>query len=132
VRFHCSAANASNISWHISGRSIGRNFREITAETEFNLLESNLTTSSMVINNTRVQCRVCHLDGHNFTLTDEAILQVQGQLANVKYRIDPAVTTQTPWQLRAASPIINTARVYCVRALKYFYFPLLGVAKFPE
>jgi len=24
------------------------------------------------------------------------------------------------------SPIINTARGYCVRALMYFYFPLLG------
>jgi len=118
VRFHCSAANASDISWYINGSSIGRNFREITAKTDLNFLESNLTISSMVINNnTRIQCRVSHLDGHNFTLTDEAILQVQGQLANVKNRINPALTILTPWKLRAASLIINTAQGYCVRAL---------------
>jgi len=128
VRFHCSAANASNISWHINGRPIGDNIadlnsRGISVETDNGLLESNLTISSM--NNCHIQCRVHHLDGHNFTLT-EALFQVQGQLANVEYRIDPALTTQTPWQLRAVSPIINTARGYCVRALMYFYFPLLG------
>jgi len=74
VRFHCSAANASNISWHINGSSIGRNFyMGIITETDLNLLESNLTISSMIINNnTRIQCRVHHLDEHNFTLTDEA------------------------------------------------------------
>ena len=82
----------------------------IITETDLNLLESILTISSMIINNnTCIQCRVHHLDGHNFTLTDEAIFRVQGQLANVKYRIDPALTTQTPWELRAASLIINTA-----------------------
>jgi len=110
VSFHCSAGNASDIIWHITGRSIGSNFSEFTAETDLNFLESNLTISSMVINNnTRIQCRVHHLGEHNFTLTDEAIFQVQGQLANVKYRIDPTLTTLTPWQLRAASLIINTA-----------------------
>ena len=128
MRFHCSAANASDISWHINGRSIGRNVkdqtREIFTETGLNPLESNLTISSMAINNnTRIQCRVRHLDGHNFT---EALFQVQGQLANVEYRIDPALTTQTPWEQRAASPIINTAQGNCVRALTNFYFPLLS------
>ena len=113
MRFHCSAANASDISWRINGSSIGKNFTNLTqgiiAETDLNLLESTLTISSLIINNnTRIQCRVHHLDGHNFTLT-EALFQVQGQLANVEYRIDPALTTQTPWELRAASLIINTA-----------------------
>ena len=131
MRFHCSAANASDISWRINGSSKGRSFmdqtREIFTETDLNLLESNLTISSMVINNnTRIQCRVRHLDEHNFTLTDEALFRVQGQLANVEYRIDPALTTQTPWEQRAASPIINTAQGNCVRALTYFYFPLLS------
>ena len=42
----------------------------IITETDLNLLESNLTISSMIINNnTRIQCS---LDEHNFTLTDEA------------------------------------------------------------
>ena len=118
MRFHCSAANASDISWRINGRSIGRNVtdqtQEIFTETDLNLLESILTISSMVINNnTRIQCTVGHLDC-NFTLTDEALFRVQGQLANVEYRIDPALTTQTPWELRAASLIINTARGYCM------------------
>ena len=80
--------------------------REIFTETDLNLLESTLTISSLIINNnTRIQCRVHHLDEHNFTLTDErnftlndehnftltdeAIFRVQGQLANVEYRIDP-------------------------------------------
>ena len=82
----------------------------IITETDLNLLESILTISSLIINNnTRIQCRISHLDEHNFTLTDEAIFRVQGQLANVEYRIDPALTTQTPWELRAASLIINTA-----------------------
>jgi len=97
VRFHCSAANASDTSWRINGRPIGNNIadlnaRGISVETDNGLLESNLTIS-VNSSHTHIQCRVRHLGGHNFTLTDEALFQVQGQLANVEYRIDPALTT---------------------------------------
>ena len=88
VRFHCSAANASDIdiSWRIDGRSIGSNIadlnaRGISTEGNGNQLESTLIISSIVNNSyTRILCVAIHLVELRYAATDEAVFQVQGQL----------------------------------------------------
>ena len=89
MRFHCSAANASDISWRINGRPIGNNIadlnaRGISVETHNSLLESNLTISSVVSNNnTHILCVAHHLVEFRYVPTAEATFQVQGQLTNI-------------------------------------------------
>ena len=89
VRFHCSAANASDISWRINGRSIGSNIadlnvRGISTETDYNILESTLTISSTASNsNTHILCVAIHLVEFRYVRTDEAVFKVQGQLTNI-------------------------------------------------
>jgi len=91
VRFHCSAANASDTSWRINGRPIGNNIadlnvRGISVETDNSLLESNLTISSVVSNNnTHILCVANHLVEFRYVPTAEATFQVQGQSAKIIY-----------------------------------------------
>ena len=89
VRFHCSAANASDISWRINGRPLGNNIADLNArgisiETDNSLLESNLTISSVVSNNnTHILCVAHHLVEFRYVPTAEATFQVQGQLPSI-------------------------------------------------
>ena len=91
MRFHCSAANASDISWRINGRPIGNNIadlkaRGISVETHNSLLESNLTISSVVSNNnTHILCVAHHLVEFRYVPTAKATFQVQGQSAKIIY-----------------------------------------------
>ena len=84
VRFHCSAANASELSWDIYDDIFWSSNRTMGISFEMDHLGSNLTISPLpMISSTCVQCRANTSD--RIMLSLEAVLQVQGQSANVNY-----------------------------------------------